>query len=280
MTAVANHDETLAAASRAVDALAARGIEGPFEAAIVLGTGLGSLTDQVDDPVSIAYVDIPGFPQGGVSGHASELIAGRLEGRKVILFNGRAHYYETGDPRVMRVPIAMVAALDCPIMLMTNAAGSLHQEWAPGRIAIIRDHINWSGTNPLIGDTADGRFVSLTDAYDRRLRLKLKLAAQAGGVNVHEGVYMWFSGPSFETPAEIRMARTLGADLVGMSTVPEVILARRHGLKVAALSMITNYGAGIEGASPSHAETKTMAHAGGMAMRRLVRAFLKGLYDA
>ena len=152
----------------------------------------------------------------------------------MLLLQGRAHYYETGDAAAMQVPIGVVAALGAPPLLLTNAAGSIKLDLRPSSLVAITDHINLSGSNPLIGDRSDARFVNLTGAYDERLRKKLKLAATAAGISLHEGVYMWFSGPSFETPAEIRMAKTLGADLVGMSTVPEVILARYFGLKVAA----------------------------------------------
>ena len=190
---------------------------------------------------------------------------------------GRAHYYESGDASVMRAPIATLARLGARLLVATNAAGSLRTDLQPGEVALIGDHINLSGSHPLIGDRDDGRFVSMTDAYSPRLRTAFQAAAGAMDLRLHEGVYAWMSGPAFETPAEIRMLRLLGADLVGMSTVPEVILARRFGLEVAALSVVTNLGAGIDNASPSHAETKEVAARGGLALQRLIPAFLKGL---
>lgn len=259
----------------AVSALKARGVEAPFTTAIVLGTGLGSLAEAAEDAVAVPFSELPDFPASGVSGHAGRLVFGRLEGQRVVLVQGRAHYYETGDGAAMAAPIATLAALGVRILLLTNSAGSLRNTWHPGSLAVIGDHINLTGRNPLIGDSSDGRFVSMTNAYDRRLRERLHKAAASVGVKMQEGVYMWFSGPSFETPAEVRMARTLGADLVGMSTVPETILGRRLGLRVAALSVITNLGAGIDGANPSHGETKEVALTGAISLRKVARAFLK-----
>ena len=252
----------------------ARGLDGPFACAVVLGSGLGALADDLQAPVSVSYADIPHFPQSRVSGHAGRLVAGRMDGRRILLFQGRAHYYETGDAAAMRVPIATVRALGGPPLLLTNAAGSTKPELRPGSLVAISDHINLAGTSPLFHEHGDARFVAMTDAYDGGLREAIKRAAAAVGVAVDEGVYMWFSGPSFETPAEIRMARMLGADLVGMSTVPEVILARYYGLKVAAVSVVTNWAAGIAGAVPSHRETKDMAAASAADLARLVRAFV------
>lgn len=255
----------------------ARGLAGPFACAAVLGTGLGELAQELDDAIALPYAEIPYFPGLTVSGHASALVAGRLQGRRVLLFQGRAHYYETGDAAAMRVPVGLVAALGAPPLLLTNAAGSTTPGFAPQSLVVIRDHIAFSGQNPLLRDRSEARFVSMTDAYDEGLRQTLRSAAAAAGVPVREGVYMWFSGPSFETPAEIRMARLLGADLVGMSTVPEVILARYYGLRVAAISVVTNLGAGLGGASPSHRETKETAAYAAEDLRRLVRAFVSEL---
>jgi purine-nucleoside phosphorylase len=256
-----------------------RGFDGRFDCAMVLGTGLGKLVDDLEDVVNLSYAQIPHFPESGVSGHAGQLIAGRMDRKRILIFQGRAHYYETGDAAAMRVPIALVKALGAPPLVLTNAAGSTKLDIRPSALVSITDHINFSGMSPLFKDRSDGRFVSLTNAYDERLRKKLKLAAGAAGVTLHEGVYMWFAGPSFETPAEIRMARTLGADLVGMSTVPEVILARFYGLKVCAVSVVTNMAAGIGGASPSHGETKDVATGASAGLRRLIRGFVGGLDD-
>jgi len=260
----------------AASALAARGV-GPVDCAIVLGTGLGSIAEDVQDALRIPYAELPGFPHGEVSGHSRQLCYGTLHGRKVLIYQGRAHFYEGGDPAVMRVPLGVLAAFGAPPLILTNAAGSLSADMPPGSLALITDHINLNGPNPLVGDRGDGRFVPMVDAYDPALRVRLKQAAGKAEVPLGEGVYMWFSGPSFETPAEIRMAKLLGADLVGMSTVPEVILARRHGLRVAGLSIVTNMGAGLHGGAPHHAETRDVATLAAGALRRLLGAFLSEL---
>jgi purine-nucleoside phosphorylase len=252
---------------------------GPVDLAIILGTGLGGVAEAIEPQVAVPYSEIPGFPSAGVSGHAGQLVVGKLEGRRVAIMQGRAHYYETGNAAVMRTPIETLARLGVTTLILTNASGSMKKDLPPGHLALITDHINLSGANPLIGDSGDGRFVSLTDAYAPRLRQRFKRAALASGSRLQEGVYVWASGPSFETPAEIRMMRAMGGDLVGMSTVPEVILARRFGIDVAAISIVTNYAAGIDNASPSHAETKQVAGTTGIALRRLLMAFLKGLDD-
>lgn len=245
--------------------------------AVVLGSSLGALADAVTAPRVLAYGDLPGFPQPSVSGHAGELIAGELSGRSVVILKGRAHAYEHGDPAAMRPVVEALSACGITRLLLTNAAGSLRREAGPGRIMLITDHLNLSGMNPLIGETGDERFVSLTGAYDARLADGLRRAATLEEITLSEGVYAWFSGPSFETPAEIRMAARLGADAVGMSTVPETILARRFGMRVAALSVITNLGAGIEGASPSHDETKREGARAAADMVRLIKRFASDL---
>ncbi|MFH6784415.1 MULTISPECIES: purine-nucleoside phosphorylase [Methylobacterium] len=260
--------------------LRARGFDGGFALALVTGTGLGPLAERLTDRIALPYGEIPHFPASGVSGHAGRLVAGVLSGRRVLLFQGRAHPYEHGDAAAMRVPVGVVAALGAPPLLLTNAAGSLLPAAGPGSLALITDHINLSGLNPLYGEPSDARFVPMVAAYDPALRAALTEAAAECGVALHAGVYAWFSGPSFETPAEIRMAKTLGADLVGMSTVPEVILARFFGLRVAGLSLVTNYAAGYEAGpganlgAPNHAETKRVAAQAADDVGRLVAAFL------
>ncbi len=239
--------------------------------AIVLGSGLGSLVDEVSDQVRIAYGELKGFPSGGVTGHAGELVAGYLDAEPVIMLSGRAHYYERGDAKAMRLPIEVMKGLGVHSVILTNSAGSLREDMPPGSVMQIVDHINYSGMNPLIGEEGDRRFVGLTNAYDQDLSVQMRNAAIRCGVPLLSGVYMWFSGPSFETPAEIRMARVLGADAVGMSTVPEVILARYFGLNVAAASVITNYAAGMTGAELSHEETKDMAPVGGGRLAAILR---------
>ncbi|CAN7147460.1 purine-nucleoside phosphorylase [Pararhizobium sp. LjRoot235] len=230
---------------------------------IVLGSGLGSLVEAVVDPVRISYTDIPGFPVSAVSGHAGELVGGTIGGVAVIVLSGRVHFYERGDANAMRGPIEALKALGVEALILTNSAGSLREDLPPGSVMQITDHINFSGVSPLIGVDSDDRFVGLTSAYDPELAERMRAAAIKLDIPLGSGVYMWFSGPNFETPAEIRMARILGADAVGMSTVPEVILARFFGLRVAAASVITNLGAGMTGGELSHHETKDMAPIGG-----------------
>ncbi|WP_102961053.1 purine-nucleoside phosphorylase [Mangrovicella endophytica] len=248
--------------------------------AIILGSGLAGLADAVEEPVRIPYDAIAGFPRIGVSGHSGEVVAGLLGGVPVLLLSGRVHYYENGDASAMRPVIEALAAFGIGTLVLTNAAGSLREEMAPGTVMLIEDHIAFSGRNPLIGEPSDRRFVGMTSAYDAALRESLIAAAAAEGETLHRGVYMWLSGPSFETPAEIRMARLLGADAVGMSTVPETILARFCGLKVAAASVITNYGAGMTGAELSHAETKDVAPRGGRSLAAILKRALPALAAA
>ena len=244
------------------------------ETAIVLGSGLGSLADAVAGPVRVPYADLEGFPHSGVSGHAAQVVAGHLGTTPVIMLSGRAHYYEKGDAAAMRPPLETLHGLGVKRLILTNAAGSLREDMPPGSVMQITDHINISGSNPLFGEPSDRRFVGLTNAYDADMAREMREAAAAAGVDLHQGVYMWFSGPSFETPAEIRMARTMGADAVGMSTVPEVILARFLGLRVAAASVITNLAAGMSGTEISHDETKEMAPLGGQRLAAVLKTML------
>lgn len=248
--------------------------------AIVLGSSLAGVAEAVAVRTSIPFADLEGFPRPSISGHAGTLLLGCMGKREVVVLKGRAHPYESGNPAVMRPAIEALAHIGIQTLLLTNAAGSLMPGVGPGSLMLVTDHVNFSGMNPLIGEPGDIGLVSMTHAYDRKLNDGLRAAARAAGIALAEGVYMWFSGPSFETPAEIRAARILGADAVGMSTVPEVLIARRHGLRVAAVSLVTNFAAGIEDASPSHAETKEQGalHAGGM--RRLLEKFLEDYSDA
>jgi purine-nucleoside phosphorylase len=244
------------------------------EVGLVLGSGLGHLADAVEG-LAIDYTDLPGFPHAGVSGHNPKLVIGDLEGVRVAVFGGRAHYYESGRGDAMRLPLEVLRALGAEALILTNAAGSMHPDIDPGDLMLLSDHINFSGLNPLIGEPTDARFVPMTEAYDPGLRAALKAAAEAEGVALPEGVYAWYSGPSFETPAEIRAIRGLGADAVGMSTVPEVILARFLGLRVAAISTITNKAAGLSDEQISHEHTKAMAPLGAEKLERTLRRFLK-----
>jgi purine-nucleoside phosphorylase len=202
---------------------------------------------------------------------------GDLEGVRVAVFGGRAHYYESGNPAVMRLPLEVLKALGAEALIATNAGGSMRADIRPGDLMLLSDHINFSGLNPLIGEPTDARFVPMTEAHDTALRARLRAAADAEGVALPEGVYAWYSGPSFETPAEIRAIRLLGGDAVGMSTVPEVILARFLGLRVAAISSVTNMAAGLSDEKISHEHTRAMAPLGAVKLEKVLRRMLRGL---
>jgi purine-nucleoside phosphorylase len=248
----------------------------PVKLGLILGSGLGHLAHAVDG-VAIPYADLPGFPHVGVSGHNPHLHIGTLEGVRVAVFGAREHYYENGNSAAMRPALDLLQALGADHLIVTNAAGSLRSDIRPGDLMLLNDHINFSGLNPLIGEKTDARFVPMTTAHDHDLRAALRDAAKAEGVALPEGVYAWYSGPSFETPAEIRAIKILGGDAVGMSTVPEVILARFLGLKVAAISTITNMAAGMSDEQISHEHTKAMAPLGAAKLERILRAYLRGL---
>ena len=251
------------------------GIE-PVRIGLILGSGLGHLAQAVEG-VAIPYGDLPGFPHAAVSGHNPNLVIGALEGVRVAVFGAREHYYERGNPAAMRPALTLLRALGAEALLATTAAGSLRADIRPGDLMLLNDHINFSGLNPLIGEPTDARFVPMTAAHDPALRAGLRAAAAGEGIALPEGVYAWYSGPSFETPAEIRAIRTLGGDAVGMSTVPEVILARFLGLRVAAISTITNMAAGLSDEAISHEHTKAMAPLGAAKLERILRRFLRDL---
>lgn len=255
------------------------GLTGPIDAAFVLGTGLNSLAQSITPKIDVSYDQLPGFPRTSVSGHAGRLIAGEWHGKRVLFLQGRGHFYENGDARAMAEPLRLLSQLNCKRLILTAACGSLREDLPPASLMLVNDHINLNGPNPLIGARGDERFVSLIDAYDPSLRRTLAQAALQSDITLREGVYMWFTGPSFETPAEIRMARALGADAVGMSLVPEVILARALGLRVAAIGMMTNFAAGFVGGAPTHAETQRIGRDGAAALHRLLERFVKELSD-
>ncbi len=243
--------------------------------AVVLGSGLGGFADDVKTIATIPYGDLPDFPQTTVGSHAGQLVLGHVGSTPVAVLQGRAHYYERGRADEMKGAIDTLAGLGCETLLQTNAAGSLRLDMPPGSAMVITDHINFTGVNPLFGEKGDGRFVDMVDAYDSKLAAEMLAVAKSANILCHDGVYIWFSGPSFETPAEIRAARTLGADAVGMSTVPETILARRAGLRVAAVSLMTNYAAGLGGDKLGHEQTLAVARESEGRMRRLLRLFLE-----
>ena len=250
--------------------------DAPVKMGLILGSGLGHLAGAVEG-IAIPYSELPGFPHAGVSGHNPNLVIGTLEGVRVAVFGGRAHYYENGNSAAMRLPLEVLCELGADTVLATNAAGSLRADMPTGSIMALTDHINFSGLNPLIGEQTDKRFVPMMDAYEPELRNKLIAAAEAEKVEMHQGIYAWYSGPSFETPAEIRAIRTLGADAVGMSTVPEVILARFLGLRAAAISTITNMAAGMSDEAISHEHTKAMAPLGAAKLEKVLRRFLRDM---
>lgn len=245
--------------------------------AIILGSSLGALADAVVDPLIIPYAELAGFPVPKISGHAGKLYVGKLGGREVAVLAGRAHPYESGRADVMRTVLDQLQAAGIKTLILTNAAGSLKATMKPGSLMVLTDHINCAGMNPLIGQHGDANFVSMTNAYDAALRKKLLAAAKKEKLSLRQGVYCWYSGPSFETPAEIRMMQIIGGVAVGMSTAPETIIARRLGMKVVAISTITNLAAGIKGASPSHEETKREGAKAASKLQRLLVRFLKDL---
>jgi purine-nucleoside phosphorylase len=265
------------AVDQCLDIIRARADGFTPRAGVVLGSGLGGYADEVEAVAAIPYADLPGFPAPGVAGHSGKLVLGRVGGTPVALLAGRAHYYEHGRADVMKVPVRTLARLGCETLVLTNSAGSLRLDMAPGSVMLITDHINFTGQSPLFGETGNDRFVDMVGAYDAASAERLAAIAAAAGVTLHQGVYLWFCGPSFETAAEIRAAKVLGADAVGMSTVPEVILARHAKMKVAALSIITNFAAGMSEEKLSHAHTLENARLAADAVRRLLDGFLKGL---
>ncbi|MGG4045697.1 purine-nucleoside phosphorylase [Paenibacillus favisporus] len=227
------------------------------EVGLILGSGLGILAELIQDGISIAYEDIPHFPVSTVEGHAGELLLGTIEGRSVVLMKGRFHMYEGYGPEVTAFPVRVMKELGVKSLLVTNAAGGINTAFEPGDLMVLTDHLNLTGRNPLIGanDPALGvRFPDMSEAYSRRLRQLLKDTAASKNIPIREGVYAGLLGPTYETPAEIRMLRTLGADAVGMSTVSETIVARHAGLEVLGISCISNMAAGILDQPLSHEE--------------------------
>ncbi|HEV3376116.1 MAG TPA: purine-nucleoside phosphorylase [Thermoleophilaceae bacterium] len=245
---------------------------------VVLGSGLGAVAEAVREPVRIGYEELPGFPRPSVEGHGGTVVAGRIGEVPVAVLQGRAHLYEGVDHDLVRTPVRALRAAGAEVLVLTNAAGSLRPELGPGRLMLISDHINMSGVNVLTGPNADelgDRFTSLRDAYDPRLRDALRAAAGELGIALAEGVYLAVSGPTFETPAEIRAFRTLGADAVGMSTVHETIVARHCGLRVAAVSAITNFAEGMSDEPVSHEQTLRDAARAAGDLAPLIRRFVE-----
>ena len=229
--------------------------------AVLLGSGWGGLTEHIEEAVGIPYVDLEGFPRATVAGHSGTLWLGRIKGRSVAVLSGRQHAYETGAVDGMKVPLQTLKVLGCSTLIQTNSAGSLRPDMPAQSLMLVNDHLNLAQRSPLVGESGSDRFVSMVDAYDPALRAVARKSAARCGITLHEGVYAWALGPQFETPAEIRMMRQLGADAVGMSTVSETILARHAGMRVLVISLITNMGAGLSSESLSHAHTLSQAKA-------------------
>ena len=244
---------------------------------IVLGSGLGSFADQLEDNVSISYEQLPGFPKLTVHGHGGNLVIGHLSNVGIVCLQGRAHSYEGANHETVKNYVRTLKLLGCEYFLATNAAGSLHEDIGPGELMLITDHINMQPGNPLVGmndDEFGPRFLPLDNAYDKNLRERLLKIARNEDIRLHEGVYIAVLGPNYETAAEIRAFRILGADAVGMSTVPEVLVANHCGMKVAVISIITNYATGLAQTSHSHEAVVAMASEAAKKLNRLVKQFI------
>lgn len=259
----------------ALDALRARLREMP-DVALVLGSGLGDLADEIDDAVRIPFSDVPGFVAPGVEGHRGMLVAGRLEGVRCIALQGRFHLYEGHSPAAVALPTRVMLGLGARTLLVTNAAGGLNRSFSPGDLMLIDDHINLLWRNPLSGPVHadEARYPDMARPYDPALQRMAERVAIEHGIRVRRGVYVATLGPSYETPAEIRMMQWLGGDAVGMSTVPEVLVARAQGARVLGISLITNYAAGIMPAPLSHDEVVAAGAAAREDFTKLVRGVL------
>jgi len=244
--------------------------------AIILGSGLGGLSKSITDAVRIPFKEIPGFPEVTVAGHEGAVIVGSLGGREIVALSGRFHMYEGHPAALAAFPVRVFHALGAHDLFVSNAAGGISPRLAVGDLMMISDHLNLMGTNPLVGEAEAGevRFPDMTDAYNPGLRWLLRTTAEALGIKLREGVYAGLLGPSYETPSEVKMLRLLGADAVGMSTVPEVIVARALGMRVAGVSCITNAAAGVTGAALSHAEVLETTSRVSAAFEQLVTEFL------
>jgi purine-nucleoside phosphorylase len=263
---------------RAAEYLRGR-IGGAPRVALILGSGLGELAERMEDAVTVSYGDIPGFAPSTVVGHKGQLVAGRLEGVDVLAFQGRYHAYEGHDPATLATPVRTARALGAETLIVTCAAGGVNRAFGPGTLMLLSDHLNFMGRNPLVGAVRDGetRFPDMTEPYDAGLRELAGAVARDEGIQITEGVYAAVLGPSYETPAEIRMLERLGADAVGMSTVPEVIAARAGGIRVLGIALITNAAAGLTGALLDHEEVIAAGREAAERFQRLVRGVLARL---
>ena len=247
---------------------------------IVLGSGLGDLVDGLEDSVAIPFAEMPGWPAATAPGHVGRLLLGRIAGTPTVMLQGRFHLYEGNDPGLVVQPVLLFRRLGARVVVLTNAAGGVDPSFGPGTLMAIADHLNLTGRTPLLGPNADAigpRFQDLTDAWSPRLRAALLAAATAEGIELAEGVYAGLLGPQYETPAEVRMLRTLGADAVGMSTVLECIAARWAGLEVCGVSLVTNAGAGYGGQPLSHEEVLAAGAEAGPRLARVIKRFVATL---
>lgn len=245
--------------------------------AVILGSGLGKLAEDVENPTIIPYEDIPFWPRSTAPGHAGRLVLGKYHGHNVAVMQGRVHYYEGYLMSEVTFPVRVLAMLGVKVLVPTNASGAIKTEITPGSLVVIEDHINYMGTNPLIGENIDEwgpRFPDMSNGYDKELRNILEAAALRENITLYKGVYIGFTGPTYETPAEIRMARMLGADIVGMSTVPEVIVAAHMGMRVCAVSCAANFAAGIEDKCLTHVEVLDNMYKASDKMCALIAAFI------
>jgi inosine/guanosine/xanthosine phosphorylase family protein len=272
--------ETAAALAGAVEAIRSRAPAGPPEVGVVLGSGLGGLADALDGAVEVPYGEIPGWPPATALGHDGTLVLGTLDGVRVAAMKGRAHLYEGLTPAQVVFGVRVLGLLGVRTLVLTNAVGGIRDDLAPGRLLLVADHLNLQGSSPLVGPNDDAlgpRFPDLSDAYDPSLRDAARAAAAGLGLDLAEGVYAAWLGPAFETPAEIRMLRTLGADVVGMSLVPEVLAARHLGLRCLGVSVVTNRAAGLAaGPIDPHHVLEVGARAAGD-LTALLRALLPTL---
>ena len=256
-------------------------IPGVPETAIVLGSGLGLFAEELENKIVIPYKEIPHFPESTVVGHAGELIYGKINYTPVLVMNGRFHYYEGYDIAQVTFPVRIFAKMGIKNLILTNAAGGINLNYVPGDLMIISDHINFSGVSPLRGKNLDEfgpRFPDMSNVYDKNILRIIEESSGELGVNINEGVYAYLQGPNYETPSEIKALRTLGADAVGMSTVPEAIVARHSGLRVAAISCITNMAAGILAIPLSHDEVKETAELVSNKFINLIKLTVVALY--
>jgi purine-nucleoside phosphorylase len=253
------------------------------EVGIVLGSGLGGLADDLEDPVAIPFAELPGWPAATAPGHVGRLLLGRLGGRPVVMLQGRFHLYEGNDPGLVVQPVLLFHRLGARVVVLTNAAGGLDPSFGPGTLMVMSDHINLTGRSPLMGPNADElgpRFPDLTDAWSPRLRRRLFQAASAEGVDLAEGVYVGLTGPNYETPTEVRVLAALGGHAVGMSTVLECIAARWVGLEVCGVSLVTNAGAGYTGEPLTHEEVLEAGLTAGPRLAKVIARFVAELGEA